>query len=193
MSGSDSPQVNAMNDCTTKKSIDSRATGHIFCNIESFVSDTPKISTCETGTDEKFTAQNIPSSVPLAALFGEQIIKISTPASIAGIIYYLFAKECCQRDGRRDRISEKMTLDDVTLTNVLYSFQLQYNFISTSKLTQKIVKTFLVLPDNVSQLFTRNQMIDVADMINDQYVLREIGSRTTLESSKISTSESYET
>jgi hypothetical protein len=43
------------------------------------------------------------SSVRLAAPFSEQMKYFSTPAAIAGKIYNLFAKECCQTDRRRDR------------------------------------------------------------------------------------------
>jgi hypothetical protein len=62
---------------------------------------------------------------------------------------------------------------DVTLTGVLYSSQLQYNLISITKLVKKGVETFLRLPHQLSQLILRDDVIAVAEMINDQYVLRE--------------------
>jgi hypothetical protein len=66
---------------------------------------------------------------------------------------------------------------DVTLTGVLYSSQLQYNLISTTKLVRKGVETFLRLPHQLSQLILGNDVIAVAEMINDQYVLRENSTR----------------
>jgi hypothetical protein len=62
---------------------------------------------------------------------------------------------------------------DVTLTGVLYSSQLQYNLISTTKLAKKGVETFLRLPHQLSQLILGNDVIAVIKMINDQYVLRK--------------------
>jgi hypothetical protein len=49
---------------------------------------------------------SIPSSVSSAALFSEQIIFFSGDRRRGGKIYYLFAKECCRWDGRRDKQME---------------------------------------------------------------------------------------
>jgi hypothetical protein len=62
---------------------------------------------------------------------------------------------------------------DVTLTRVLYSSQLQYNLINTIKLVKKEVETLLRLSHQLSQLILRDDVIAVAEMINDQYVLRK--------------------
>jgi hypothetical protein len=62
---------------------------------------------------------------------------------------------------------------DVTLTKMLYSSQLQYNLISTTKLARKEIETFLRLPHQLSQLILGNDVIAVIEMINDQYVLRK--------------------
>jgi hypothetical protein len=62
---------------------------------------------------------------------------------------------------------------DVTLTEVLYSSQLQYNLISITKLVRKEVETFLRLSYQLSQLILGDDVIAVVEMINDQYVLRE--------------------
>ncbi len=62
---------------------------------------------------------------------------------------------------------------DVTLTRVLYSFQLQYNLISITKLVKKGIEIFLRLSHQLSQLILRNDVIAVIEMINDQYVLRK--------------------
>ncbi len=66
---------------------------------------------------------------------------------------------------------------DVILTRVLYSSQLQYNLISTTKLVRKEVETFLRLSHQLSQLILGDDVITVAEMINDQYVLRENSTR----------------
>jgi hypothetical protein len=53
--------VNLVNDHITRKILDSITINHIFCNRSSFTSYIFKISICETGTKEKFTAKNIES------------------------------------------------------------------------------------------------------------------------------------
>ncbi len=70
-------------------------------------------------------------------------------------------------------INENNQARDVTLTRVLYSSQLQYNLISTTKLAKKKVETLLRLSHQLSQLILRNDVIAVTEMINAQYVLRE--------------------
>jgi hypothetical protein len=61
----------------------------------------------------------------------------------------------------------------VTLTGVLYSSQLQYNLVSTIRLAKKGVETLLSLPTKTSKLLMGDDVIAVADIINNQYVLRE--------------------
>jgi hypothetical protein len=70
-------------------------------------------------------------------------------------------------------INEDNQTRDVTLIEVLYSFQLQYNLISIIKLVKKEVETFLRLLHQLSQLILEDDIIVVNEMINDQYVLRE--------------------
>ncbi len=70
-------------------------------------------------------------------------------------------------------INENNQTRDVTLIEVLYSSQLQYNLISTTTLAKKGVETFLRLSHQQSELILGNDVIAVAEMINDQYVLRE--------------------
>jgi hypothetical protein len=60
-SSDSSSLVNSVNGHITRKILDSGATDHIFCNRSSFISYTPKISICETGTGEKFTAEGTES------------------------------------------------------------------------------------------------------------------------------------
>jgi hypothetical protein len=61
----------------------------------------------------------------------------------------------------------------VTLIEMLYSSQLQYNLISIIKLDKKKIKTLLSLLIKTSKLLMRNDVIAVVDIINSQYVLRE--------------------
>ncbi len=70
-------------------------------------------------------------------------------------------------------INENNQTRNVTLTKVLYSFQLQYNLISIIKLVKKKIETFLRLSHQLSQLILKDDVIAVTEMINAQYVLRE--------------------
>ncbi len=56
---------------------------------------------------------------------------------------------------------------------MLYSSQLQYNLISIIKLAKKKIETLLSLLIKTSKLLMRNDVIVVANIINNQYVLRE--------------------
>ncbi len=55
------PLVNSVNNHIIKKILNSDATDHIFCNRSLFISYIPKISTCETGTREKFISERYES------------------------------------------------------------------------------------------------------------------------------------
>jgi hypothetical protein len=55
------PLVNSVNNYLTRTIFDSGATDHIFCNRSSFISYILKIFICETGTREKFTAEDTES------------------------------------------------------------------------------------------------------------------------------------
>jgi hypothetical protein len=59
------------------------------------------------------------------------------------------------------------------LIEVLYSSQLQYNLISIIKLVKKKIETLLSLFIKTSKLLMRNDVIAVANIINNQYVLRK--------------------
>jgi hypothetical protein len=131
-----SPLVNSVNGHITRKILDSGVTDHIFCNRSAFISYTPKISICETGTGKKFTAKST-ESIQMKLIDDQDRSKL------------------------------------VTLTEMLYSSQLQYNLISTIKLDKKGVETLLSLSIKTSKLLMRNDVIAVADIINSQYVLRE--------------------
>ncbi len=61
----------------------------------------------------------------------------------------------------------------VMLIEVLYSSQLQYNLISIIKLVKKKIETLLSLFIKTSKLLMRNDVIAVANIINNQYVLRK--------------------
>jgi hypothetical protein len=61
----------------------------------------------------------------------------------------------------------------VILIGVLYSSQLQYNLVSIIKLVKKEVETLLSLLIKTFKLLMENDVIVVADIINNQYVLRE--------------------
>ncbi len=61
----------------------------------------------------------------------------------------------------------------IILIEVLYSSQLQYNLISIIKLVKKRIKTLLSLLIKTSKLLMKNDVIIVANIINNQYVLRE--------------------
>jgi hypothetical protein len=61
----------------------------------------------------------------------------------------------------------------VILIEVLYSSQLQYNLISIIKLAKKKVETLLNLLIKTFKLLMRNDIIAVANIINNQYVLRK--------------------
>jgi hypothetical protein len=59
------------------------------------------------------------------------------------------------------------------LIGMLYSSQLQYNLISIIKLAKKKIKTLLSLLIKTSKLLMKNDVIVVANIINNQYVFRE--------------------
>jgi hypothetical protein len=61
----------------------------------------------------------------------------------------------------------------VILIEVLYSSQLQYNLISIIKLAKKRVETLLSLFIKTFKLLMKNDIIVVANIINNQYVLRK--------------------
>jgi hypothetical protein len=135
-SAESSSLVNSVNDHITRKILDLKATDHIFCNRSNFISYTPKISICETGTREKFTAKST-ESVQMKLIDGQDRPKL------------------------------------VILIGMLYSSQLQYNLVSTIKLAKKEIKTLLSLFIKTSKLLMKNDVIAVANIINNQYVLRK--------------------
>jgi hypothetical protein len=61
----------------------------------------------------------------------------------------------------------------VILIEVLYSSQLQYNLISIIKLAKKKIETLLSLLIKTFKLLMKNDVIIVANIINNQYVLRK--------------------
>jgi hypothetical protein len=61
----------------------------------------------------------------------------------------------------------------VILTGVLYSSQLQYNLVSIIKLAKKEIETLLSLLIKTFKLLMRNDVIVVANIINNQYVLKK--------------------
>jgi hypothetical protein len=61
----------------------------------------------------------------------------------------------------------------VILIGMLYSSQLQYNLISIIKLVKKGIETLLSLLIKTFKLLMRNDVIVVANIINNQYVLRK--------------------
>jgi hypothetical protein len=61
----------------------------------------------------------------------------------------------------------------VTLIEMLYSSQLQYNLISIIKLDKKRIKTLLSLSIKTSKLLMQDDVIVLIDIINSQYVLRK--------------------
>jgi hypothetical protein len=73
-------------------------------------------------------------------------------------------------------IDEKEKKCIVTLNDVLYSSQLQYNLISTVRLIKSRVETMLRLSDRSFKLILNDEVIDVVDVINNQYILREVQS-----------------
>jgi hypothetical protein len=81
----------------------------------------------------------------------------------------------------------------VILNDVLYSPQLQYNLVSTVRLTKSRIETMLRLSGRSFKLILNDEVIDVANVINNQYVLREMHSHeaknlVTLESIVLSVS-----
>jgi hypothetical protein len=61
----------------------------------------------------------------------------------------------------------------VILIEMLYSSQLQYNLINIIRLAKKKIETLLSLLIKTSKLLMRNDVIAVANIINNQYVLRK--------------------
>jgi hypothetical protein len=59
------------------------------------------------------------------------------------------------------------------LIEILYSSQLHYNLISIIKLAKKRVKTLLSLFIKTFKLLMKNDVIDITNIINNQYVLRK--------------------
>jgi hypothetical protein len=71
----------------------------------------------------------------------------------------------------------------VILIGMLYSFQLQHNLISIIRLAKKRVETLLSLLIKTFKLLMRNDVIVVANIINNQYVLRENFTNSSSENS----------
>jgi hypothetical protein len=69
------------------------------------------------------------------------------------------------------------------LIEMLYSSQLQYNLISIIKLVKKKIETLLSLLIKTSKLLMKNDVIVVANIINNQYVLRENFTNSSSENS----------
>jgi hypothetical protein len=71
-------------------------------------------------------------------------------------------------------INEKEKKCIVILNNVLYSSQLQYNLISTMRLIKSRVETMLRLSDKSFKLILNDEVINVIEIINNQYIFREM-------------------
>jgi hypothetical protein len=71
----------------------------------------------------------------------------------------------------------------MTLIEVLYSSQLQYNLISIIRLAKKKIETLLSLLIKTFKLLMKDDVIAVANIINNQYVLRENFTNSSSENS----------
>jgi hypothetical protein len=69
------------------------------------------------------------------------------------------------------------------LIEMLYSSQLQYNLISIIRLAKKKIKTLLSVLIKTFKLLMKNDVIVVANIINNQYVLRENFTNSSSENS----------
>jgi hypothetical protein len=103
----------------------------------------------------------------------------------SSFISYILKIFICEIDTRK-KFTAKSTesiwmklIDDqnrsklMILIEMLYSSQLQYNLINIIKLVKKRIETLLSLLIKTSKLLMKNDVIVVANIINNQYVLRE--------------------
>lgn len=68
--------------------------------------------------------------------------------------------------------NEKSDKSNLILINVWYLSFLQYNLISTHKIGKKKIDTFLQVNEKPSQLIFNDKILDLADLINEQYIIR---------------------
>jgi hypothetical protein len=111
----------------------------------------------------------------------------------SNFISYIFKIFICETD-TREKFTAKNTesiqmklIDDqnrsklVILIEMLYSFQLQYNLISIIKLVKKKIETLLSLFIKKFKLLKNDDVIAVANIINNQYVLKENFTNSSIE------------
>ena len=70
-------------------------------------------------------------------------------------------------------INEMRKTFNVFLHEVLFASTLQYNLVSTIKLAKSGIEIMLRLSDRSSRLILDDEVIDLADIINNQYILRD--------------------
>ena len=58
------------------------------------------------------------------------------------------------------------------LNNCVYTLDLNYNLISTSQLIKKSVNTILQTINKASELVYKAEVLNYADLVNNQYILR---------------------
>ncbi len=103
----------------------------------------------------------------------------------SAFIFYTLKIFICENDTREKFIAKSTEsiqmklIDDqnrsklMTLIEILYSSQLQYNLISIIKLVKKKIKTLLSLFIKTFKLLMNDDVIIVIDIINNQYVFKE--------------------
>jgi hypothetical protein len=153
--------------------------------------------------DEVESAESTESSAPLVNLVDEHITRKILDSGVTDhtfcnrsfFISYILKIFICETDTKekftaKDTESVQMKLIDgqnrpklVTLIEVLYSSQLQYNLISTIKLVKKRIETLLSLLIETFKLLMNDDVITVIDIINNQYVLKENFTNSSSENS----------
>jgi hypothetical protein len=74
---------------------------------------------------------------------------------------------------RINLIDEKEITSEVILIKVLYFFNIHYNLISTFRLTETEVEVILRRSDQSFKIHLNDEVIELADIIDNQYVIRE--------------------
>jgi hypothetical protein len=70
-------------------------------------------------------------------------------------------------------IDEKEITSEVILIKVFYFFNIHYNLISTFRLTETEVEVLLKRLNQSFKLHLNDKVIELADIIDNQYVIRE--------------------
>ncbi len=165
------------------KTEDAFITKEVTLMIKHLINEIESVESIESFESSEFLVNSVNDHIIRKILDSKVIDHIFCNQSL--FISYTLKIFICETNTRK-KFTAKSTeliqmklIDDqdrstlVTLIEVLYSFQLQYNLISIIKLNKKRVDTLLSLLIKTFKLLMKNHVIIVVDIINNQYVLRK--------------------